>query len=404
MRILRSLLAWVAAVSMLPAIAFAQPAVPRLLIASPIEQPVTLRSVAVRTEISGSLALTSVELTFLNPNHRVLEGELQFPLLDGQTVVGMAMDIDGKLRDAVPVERARGQAIFEDITRAQIDPALLSVTQGNNYKLRVYPILPQREKVVVLRYAETLARRGGKQLYRLPLHYGDRLPEVSIAVRVVGTERVPAASGAFGSLAFARAGDAYALDVTRRDFTGKGVLEVDVPAIHRPQVYTQIHDGRTYFHAEVPVTAIKAPRALPRVMTLVWDSSGSGLARDHDREFALLDAYFAKARNVHVRLVRIRDAAEPPQAFRVANGDWRALRRTLAATIYDGATDLGAFVPDTAAGEVLLFSDGLVNFGMQRAAARKCGSMRSQRPRVPMACCCATWPNEVVDVSSIFSP
>lgn len=371
MRIRIHLLAWAVAAALLPASVFAQLAAPRLFIASAVEQPVALRSVAIRTEISGSLALTSVELTFFNPNQRLLEGELQFPLLDGQSVVGMAMDIDGRLRDAVPVDKARGQAIFEDVTRAQIDPALLSVTQGNNYKLRVYPILPRRDKTVVLRYAEKLAGRSGKPLYRLPLYYGDRLPELSIGVRVVGAASAPFASGSLGSPAFARVGDAYAMEVARRDFTGRGVLEIDLPAPDRPQAYTQVHDGRTYFHAEVPVATVKAPRTLPRVMTLVWDSSGSGLGRDHDREFALLDAYFAKARDVDVRLVRIRDAADPPQAFSVANGDWRALRRALAATIYDGATDLGAFVPDPAAEEVLLFSDGLSNFGAQRMAATR---------------------------------
>ena len=46
----------------------------------------------------------------------------------------MAMDVDRRLRDAVPVDKARRQQVFEDVTRANIDPALLSVTQGNNYK------------------------------------------------------------------------------------------------------------------------------------------------------------------------------------------------------------------------------------------------------------------------------
>ena len=369
MRIRNHLFAWTVAAVLLPGPAFGQSVAP-LLVAPAAEQPIALRAVAIRTEISGSLALTSVELTFFNPNRRLLEGELQFPLLDGQSVVGMAMDIDGRLRDAVPVDKARGQAIFEDVTRAQIDPALLSVTQGNNYKLRVYPILPQRDKVVVLRYAETLASRRGKQRYRLPLHYGERLPEFSIVVRVAGAASAPrAASGVLGTHAFARAGDAYALKISRNDFTSQGVLEIEVPASGRPQAYTQIRDGQTYFHAEVPVATIRAPRTLPRVVTLVWDSSGSGLARGHDREFTLLDAYFAKARNVDVRLVRVRDVADPPQAFKVANGDWRTLRRALAATVYDGATDLGAFRPDPAAEEVLLFSDGLANFGAQRVPA-----------------------------------
>jgi hypothetical protein len=56
---------------------------PRLMIATPVEAPVRIESVKGRTEVNGSLAQTEVEMLFRNPNARVLEGELQFPLLDG---------------------------------------------------------------------------------------------------------------------------------------------------------------------------------------------------------------------------------------------------------------------------------------------------------------------------------
>ena len=91
----------------------------------------------------------------------------------------------------------------------------------------------------------------------------------------------------------------------------------------------------------------------------------SGAARDHGREFALLDAYFKTLRDGEVRLTRIRDVAEPALKFRIADGDWRTLRKELEATAYDGATNLGAFVPDPAVREIVLFSDGLSNFGEQ---------------------------------------
>ena len=178
MRIASCLAALFAVALCLPAVTAAQDPRPKLVIAAPGERPVALKSVAVRTEISGSLALTAVELTFHNPNQRHARRRAAVSAARRPDVVGMAMDVDGKLRDAVPVDKARGQMVFEDVTRARIDPALLSVTQGNNYKLRVYPILPERDKIVVLRYAETLATRSGKQMYRLPLHYADRLPQL----------------------------------------------------------------------------------------------------------------------------------------------------------------------------------------------------------------------------------
>ena len=342
------------------------PLPPRLVVSTATEKPVTLEGVRIATDIRGSLAVTSVEMRFFNPNARQLEGELQFPLLDGQRVIGMAMDVNGKLRDAVPVDKTRGQEVFEEVTRGEIDPALLQVTQGNNYKLRVFPILPRASKTVVIRYMESLRGNGNRHVYRLPLAYAERLAAFDLTITV--TEK-PAqqlrGAESVGELAFERSGRFYTARVTREKFAARGVLELAVPSADRAQVYTQVHDGRTYFYAEVPVTGAVATRALPRSIGLIWDASGSGAQRDHARELALLEAYFQKVRNVEVQLTKVRDAAEPAESFSVRGGDWRALRRSLESTVYDGATNLGAFVaePKSSIQEYLLFTDGLRNFG-----------------------------------------
>ena len=157
---------------------------PQLVIAAPGDTPVRLQQVAVHTEVSGNLAVTEVALTFHNPNRRVLEGELQFPLLAGQNVLGFALDVNGRMREAVPVDKARGQAVFEDITRGQVDPGLLQITQGNNFKLRVYPIPAQGTRQVLIRYAETLRKRASRLVYRLPLDYADTLENFRLDVNI----------------------------------------------------------------------------------------------------------------------------------------------------------------------------------------------------------------------------
>ncbi len=361
------------AIAALPAIAQnPEPALlaPRLVIAAPAEAPVVLSGVRVRTEISGRSALTEVELTFHNPNPRTLEGELQFPLREGQSVVGMAMDVNGVLRDAVPVEKARGEAVFEDVTRTRIDPALLSVTQGDNYKLRVYPLPPRGDKVVVLRITEWLApRANGRVGYRLPLDYG-RLARFSIDVQAAGLAARPVVSARGLALpAFAAAGGGWRSDVTLVDTRLGGAIDLEFAPAAGGSVSTQRVDGTGYFIAQLPVAVQSAPRVLPRIVTLAWDASASGAARDHERELALLAAYIAAARNIEIRLVRLRDSAEATQRFEIRNGDWRELRTALSTMIYDGATDLGALPADAEAGEVLLFSDGLSNFGAQRLTA-----------------------------------
>ena len=338
---------------------------PRLTVAQGAETPVVLQSIRIDTEISGSRAITSVEMTFFNSNRRVLEGELQFPLLDGQQVSAFALDIDGKLREAVPVEKAKGQQVFEDVIRQRIDPALLQVTAGNNYKLRVYPLPAQGTRRVLIRYAETLPVAGSLRRYRLPLDYARDLAGFSLRVIVRAPEQAPALAGTSPKgLAFKVRGMDYEAEVSRKDFAAHGVMEVHVPVSARPEVHTQNHNKTTYFVAEVPARLNRTVlRSLPPVVGIIWDASGSGAARDHAREFALLETYFKRLMNGAVRLTRVRDAAEPVERFPITNGDWSALRRALETTVYDGATQLGAFTPESNVGEYLLFSDGLDNFG-----------------------------------------
>ena len=70
------------------------------------EQPVQLKQARIDSHVAAGLAETRIELVFRNPNRRVLEGSLEFPLADGQQVSGFALDIGGELRDAVPVPKA----------------------------------------------------------------------------------------------------------------------------------------------------------------------------------------------------------------------------------------------------------------------------------------------------------
>ena len=140
---------------------------PRLVVTGAVEQPVRLQSVSINVELVGGQAQTDVLLVFRNPNRRVLEGELQFPLLAGQQVTAFALDVVGRMRDAVPVEKDKGRQVFEDIVRRGIDPGLLEATQGNNYKLRIYPLPAQGTRSVRLRIAEALAPRASGRVYRL---------------------------------------------------------------------------------------------------------------------------------------------------------------------------------------------------------------------------------------------
>jgi hypothetical protein len=349
---------------------------PPRLVAREARIPVQLESVDIRVDVAGHAVRQRIELVFRNPNTTVLEGELQFPLADGQTVTGFALDINGELRRAVPVEKALGQQVFEDVIRARVDPALLEATEGNNYKLRVYPLPPQGTRRVVLYVGQALARRGGNGArLDVPLSYGERVAHVGVEVRVAGIAASAITIGGrnVDPSAVVREqtpeGAHIRLRLADDQRDAAAALTLALPDRAEPLVLTQRCNGRTYFYAEVPVRAWAAPRPAPQTVAVLWDASGSGARREHARELAVLDVYFKALRNIDVQLVIGRDAAESPRRFSVRDGRWDDLRRALSAMVYDGATNLAALRAPADCDLALLFSDGLSNWGGTVAVA-----------------------------------
>ena len=332
-------------------------------------KPVMVESAIITTEVTGRIAVTTFDLVFHNPNSRVLEGTLVFPLLDGQSVIRFALDINGALREAVPVVKTRGRIVFEQIERRRVDPGLIEQVAGNNYRARIFPIPANGSRHVVIAYQEDLAGGTGVATYRLALDFPGKLKNFRLALSILSNGDAPAQVRTTLPLELPAWRDGKFLEVERTDFAARGLIELSLPPIDRPGVVTGRFGEAEYFYAEIPVAGSAQPRPAPQVIGLLWDSSGSGQLRDHQREFALLDAWFATVRNVEVRLVRLRDQAEAPKTFTVKDGGWKALKEELAATVYDGATSLDGLSDDTAVQEWLLFSDGLINYGLTHPTA-----------------------------------
>ena len=336
------------------------------------EQPVRLKSVAVRSEIRGGFAETTLDMLFYNPNNRVLEGELQFPLLDGQSISGLALDIQGEMREGVPVNKARGQQVFEEVVRREVDPALLQATQGNNYKLRLYPIPARGVRRAQVRVLERLAVKGDAITYVLPLEFASTLDDFSLEVLVASPDGAPKASAGELGLVLQPAGTLYAGKVEKKNLSPRGMLAVSLPAplADKGSASAVRFGGKVYFSAALPVEAENARRTPPETVTILWDASASGQERNLGREFELLDRYFKALGTGEARLILLRDVAEAPRTFTVRNGDWSELKSALDKTVYDGATNLAAWTPSLDCKEYLLFSDGLANFGQRLDEAR----------------------------------
>jgi len=118
-----------------------------------------LHRVHVRARTTGDMVEHAVEQVFYNASDVRLEGTFRFPLPEGASLNGLAMEIDGRLMEGELVERVKARETYEAIVDSMQDPALLEWEQGRTFKLRVFPIEARSEKRIIVRYLAPL-RRG----------------------------------------------------------------------------------------------------------------------------------------------------------------------------------------------------------------------------------------------------
>src|SRR5262245_54988185 len=100
-------------VSVLAAL-FCQAQQPIMKVSGADSARVKLTTFRVDVKVVGNTSITTMEMIFCNSAPRALEGELTFPMPDGVSISRYAIDINGKMREAVPVEKEKGQVVFEN--------------------------------------------------------------------------------------------------------------------------------------------------------------------------------------------------------------------------------------------------------------------------------------------------
>ncbi|MCL1941283.1 MAG: hypothetical protein FWG09_05010, partial [Synergistaceae bacterium] len=202
----------------------------RIFIADGALKPIELRSLGITGEVVGNVSNTVIDMAFYNPNPRVLEGELQFPLLDNQTVTAFSLEMDdGKMRDAVPVEKNKGRQVFEEIVRRGVDPALLEMTDGNNFKLRVYPLPPGKARRVRVVITELLPEGKDGLIYRVPLEYGQKIDELELSLKIAHSGKPLIKNSPFDGAGFENKNGVWVYGVNSKNAAVSGMFAAEMP-------------------------------------------------------------------------------------------------------------------------------------------------------------------------------
>lgn len=323
---------------------------------------VYLQKLDIDVKITGSIATTTWTMTFKNTTSRTLEGELKFPLQNGNAVSAYALDINGKLRDAVPVEKAKATQVLEAIERRRIDPGLLEKVDGTIFRTRIYPINPHNTRTVRIQYDEDLPFYDQHSLvHSLPFAFKNKIEDFSIQISVFQNTAKPLITENLeDELSFKEWNNYYSASKTLKNYVADQPLAMRIPKQSGNTEILMQQSGNHYTYL-VNTFLKKDPKekSLPANITILWDASLSGLNRNIKKELNLLSNYFEKLNNVNVTLVTFSNIVQSEKQYKIKNGDWAEMRTNLENTIYDGGTQLGMLnLAKWPADEFLLFSDG----------------------------------------------
>lgn len=330
-----------------------------------VSNDIVLHSLNYDVKITGNISTTVATMVFKNNSNRILEGRLTFPLPQNVSVSGYALDINGKLRNAVPVEKEKAKEVFESIEKRRVDPGILEKVEGNNFRTRIYPITANGQRTVQITYHQELKKSGNNLQYFLPLDYNTVIPSFALKTSVFENINTPQLEEKpDGSFNFVKNGNVWVAEITKTNYKTSNNLIINLPQSQNDSSsMMQTASGNTfYFLANIPVEASSVSKKMPETIGIIWDNSLSGLRRDHLKEFELLDEYFKVAKNTTVKLALLNNEFEERKIFTINNGNWQELKTFLTNLTYDGGTDFGQ-LKNMKVDEYLLFSDGLSTFG-----------------------------------------
>ena len=240
-----------------------------------------------RAEIDGQHATTTLRQVFSNTTSSVVEGRYVLRTELAARVTGFAYYIGEERIVGEVLERNVANQVYDEVTQARRDPAILEQTAEGEVTFRVFPIQPAENKRIEITFSEWLARRGESVTYRVPLSSPSaeaeilltdpRVRDVRSTTHRIDVEPIP------GGLRVR----------TRGALDGRGELSLRWRIEEQPwQVSAYVH--RDPAHAAYFALSLAAPEGSedavsPKDVTLVLDRSGSmsGAAIEHARRAAM---------------------------------------------------------------------------------------------------------------------
>ncbi|MBS0261263.1 MAG: VWA domain-containing protein [Planctomycetes bacterium] len=252
----------------------------------PIPSSYAVRSVDVQTSITDQAAKVQISQVFRNTGSTVLEAQFTFPLPDTAAISSLTLLVDGQELPGRLLKKDEARQIYEDIVRRQRDPALLEYMGQGMFQTSVFPIPPQAERTVEIRYTQLLKKDNGLVDFVLPIgsskHSNKPIEQLNVTVRIQTADQIKTVYS-----------PTHALDIQRPDNT-HAVCKMSVQNAYSPDDFRLLYgtvnglvgmnlisyrpqdsdDGYLVLLASPEVKSAVAERTA-KTMVFVFDKSGS---------------------------------------------------------------------------------------------------------------------------------
>jgi len=257
----------------------------------PLPQPVPtpdfkVRSVEMQARVRDQVAEVQISQVFQNTSSQQVEASLFFPVPDDASLSGLTLMVDGKELPGKLMKKEEARRIYEDIVRSRKDPALLEYMGQGLYRTNVFPVPPQGERTVEIRYSQLLRKEAGLISLLLPIgtakHSARPVEKLNVTVRIEAADPIKTIYSPTHKADIERSDEKRAVakielkDVSQPDDfrllygTQEGLLGINVLS-YRPE---EKEDGYFLLLAS-PEVKSEASKPIDKTVVFVVDRSGS---------------------------------------------------------------------------------------------------------------------------------
>ena len=151
-----------------------------------------VRTVEMQVSVKDQIASVQLSQVFQNVSSAVLEAQILFPMPENAAVSQLTLLVDGKELTGKLMRKDEARAVYESIVRQRRDPALLEYLGQGLFQTSVFPVPPQAERRVEIRYQQLLRHESGLTDLLLPIgtykHAQHPIETLSVVMRVETSE------------------------------------------------------------------------------------------------------------------------------------------------------------------------------------------------------------------------